>query len=331
MTWEWMIAIDLWVAGIAGGAYFAAFLVNRLSGGKHKEMVQWAVYVGVPLVLLGSMLLATDLGEPFRAWHLFVGLQPSSWMVASAQGAASLRAWPPYLNFYPISPMSMGSWILFIWAIIGVVLIALWFAQLFKAVSEEKEIDFFGGVASFLYPLVPAIGFFEWVAFFLSVLLITYTGVLLSATNQALWSWAFFLPALFVSSAILTGIAVILIIGLISGGEEPGFREALAKLSQAYTIVIVVEIAALIGLFIWLSAFSTAASAQAVGLLLSGPLSLYFWIGVVLVGLLIPLGLGVLAWRRRGTAISLAMALSALCVLAGGFILRTVIILGGQM
>ena len=87
MTWKWELVIYLWIAGIAGGAYFVAFLVNWLTGRKAEQLPKIATLIGVPLVGVGSLLLIVDLGEQLRAWHLFT-------------------------RFKIGSPMNMGSWIL---------------------------------------------------------------------------------------------------------------------------------------------------------------------------------------------------------------------------
>jgi formate-dependent nitrite reductase membrane component NrfD len=34
MTWEWPLAVYLWIAGIAGGAYFAAFMMSHFRKGR---------------------------------------------------------------------------------------------------------------------------------------------------------------------------------------------------------------------------------------------------------------------------------------------------------
>jgi len=338
MTWEWQVAIYLWLAGLGGGAYFAAFLADRLSGGKHEEWVRIATYLGVPAVLIGSLLLGMDLGEQFSAWHLFVGLSPSSWQVVSTQGAASLRTWPPSLSLFPLSPMSLGSWILLLWAVIGVALIALWFARAFESLEET---NLFGTVASALRPFLPALNVLKWIAFALSVLLIAYTGVLLSATNKGLWANALPLPALFVASAISTGIAAIVII--MSTAIGPALRslfgqvgeattgEAVATLGKADAVVILIEVVALTLYLLWIGLLSGPAGAQAVGVLLSGSLALPFWGGVVVLGLLIPLALEASALRAGKEPAATVLLTSALCVLLGGFILRMVVVIGGQL
>ncbi len=311
MLWKWEVAIYLWLAGLGGGAYFAAFLANRLSGGRYKEWVRFAVYLGVPAGLLGSLLLVLDLGEQLRSWHLFTGFRPGS-------------------------PMSMGSWILLIWSVIGVAMIALWFAEVFPA--EEKGP--LGAIASVLRPLVPVVNVLSWVAFVLATLLIAYTGVLLSATNQALWRGALLLPALFVASAVSTGIAALLVVTSTrigpflrelfgEAGETPA-TEAVARLGKADTVVIVIEAVALTGYLLWLSVFSTPDAALSASLLLSGTLSPFFWVGVVFIGLLIPLGLEFVA-LRKARAVHVTALLPALCTLFGGLVLRAVVVFGGQL
>ena len=90
MAWSAAIWIYLWLAGMAGGAYFAAFLADRFTGGGNRQLLRLATYVGIPLAVIGVMLLIVDLGQPIRFWHLMV-------------------------IFKVTSPMSMGTWILLAW------------------------------------------------------------------------------------------------------------------------------------------------------------------------------------------------------------------------
>lgn len=285
MVWEWPIFIDLWAAGVAGGGYFAAFLVDRFTGRKHKLLMQVATWVGVPLALLGVLLLVLDLGNQLWAWHLFV-------------------------RFMPVSPMSLGSWILVLWSITGVALIALWFAEILE--PAEQPTDVFAWVASMLRPLVPATEILGWIAFVLSVLLIAYTGVLLSNTRIALWATVL-LPALFVVSAIFTGTAAIRLVLTLLGKEIP------EEFGKASLILAVLQAVALVGFLVTVPA----------GVLVAGPLSIWFWAGVVLVGLLVPFGLEIGTLKLKVTT-PLVLA-STLCVLLGGLILRAVVVIGGQM
>ncbi len=314
MTWEWPIAIDLWVAGMAGGAYFAAFLINRITRGRNELLLKIAMFLGVPLVLLGSLLLVVDLGEQLRAWHLFT-------------------------RFRIGSPMSMGSWILLVYAILGVVMIALWWARSFE--PEEVRLTVLSGLANVIRPASAAIGVLSWIALVLAVLLMSYTGVLLSASNEALWASTFLLPVLFVVSAIFTGTALLLLVlktglgrllDILFGGEgEPIPNEMIDAVGVAVAIVGVIELVVLIGYIVGLVSFAPPAAVEAVGILTFGSLGFLFWGGVVLVGLVIPLVLLFTSVAARREALVGSVLASTSLVLLGGFFLRLVVVLAGQM
>jgi len=314
MTWEWPIAIDLWVAGIAGGAYFAAFVMNLFTGRKHELLLKVAVFISVPLVLLGSLLLVVDLGEQLRAWHLFT-------------------------RFRLGSPMSMGSWILLTYALIGIVMIALWWTESFE--PGEIRLTVISGLASVIRPAAGLVGALSWIELVLAVLLMSYTGVLLSTSNQPLWAGTFLLPVLFVASAIFTGTALLLLVlktgvgrllDLLFGGEgEPIPNETMDAIRNAMAIVGVVELVVLLGYIVGLALFSTPAAASAVATIIRGPLSFLFWAGAVLVGLLIPLVLLFASIMAKREALVGSVLASSSLVLLGGFFLRLVVVLGGQM
>jgi protein NrfD len=313
MTWQWPLAVYLWIAGIAGGAYFSAFLIDRISRGKHELLLKIAMFLGVPLVLLGSVLLVLDLGEQLRAWHLFTGFRIGS-------------------------PMSMGSWILLFYSVIGIVLIALWWAGSFE--PGELRLTVLSGLGAVMRPARAAIGVLCWIAVVLAVLLIAYTGVLLSATNQPLWGGVLLLPALFVASAISTGMALLVLVlrtgfgrllDLLFGGKgESVPSEVLHSMGMASLILGIVELVVLAGYLAWLGMFSTPAAAAAVAILLTGPMAFVFWGGVILVGLLIPLALEIVSVKGWGGVVGSVVASTSL-VLLGGFFLRLSILLTGQM
>jgi protein NrfD len=313
LTWKWELVIYLWIAGIAGGAFFSAFLINVFTRGNHPQLPKIATFLGVPLVLLGSMLLVLDLGEQLRAWHLFT-------------------------RFRLGSPMSMGSWILLLYALIGVVMIALWWATSFE--PGEVRLTVISGLASLVRPAAGLVGVLTWIELVLAVLLVAYTGVLLSATNQPLWAGVLLLPALFVASAVSTGMALLVLVmrtgmgGLLDtlfGGEgKPLPSETLHHMGMTSLILGIIELVVLAGYLAWLAFFSTPAGASAVAVLLTGPMSLVFWGGVVLVGLLVPLILELASLKGREAVIGSVLA-SATLVLLGGLFLRAAVLLSGQM
>jgi formate-dependent nitrite reductase membrane component NrfD len=212
-VWGWPLIIDLWAAGVAGGGFFASFLVDRFTGRRNLRLVQVATWVGVPLVLLGVLLLVVDLGNQLWFWHLMVRFAPFT------------------LVFVPSSPMSIGTWVLSAWAICGVILIVLWLA-------ERKAPGFV-----VLERFVPLAEILIWINLVLSVSVITYTGVVLSNTNMPMWTTAF-LPALFVSSAIFTGTAAVQLVSTLLGKAVP------KEFGKASLILAAIQVVALIGFLV---------------------------------------------------------------------------------
>ncbi len=286
MAWSAPIWIYLWLAGMAGGAYFAAFLVERFTGVVDRKLLRLATYVGIPLAVIGVLLLVVDLGQPIRFWHLFT-------------------------QFKVISPMSMGTWILLAWVGIGVIMAILWW----MAPGLQKLTELMARVNCVL-----------------AVLLITYTGVLLAVSNRPLWAGTALLPALFVASAVSTGVALLIITAATSRAQGIT-NQTISRLAEADAIVIIIELVALIGYAIWLGISSAAGTSEALGLLTTGVLAAPFWIGVALLALLIPLVLEIKNWGKgiETKGVWRAIIASSTCVILGGFVLRAVITIGGQL
>jgi polysulfide reductase chain C len=295
ITWGGPIWLYLWLAGMAGGAYFAAFLVDRFMGGTQKALLRLATYVGVPFAIIGVLLLIVDLGVPIRFWHLLV-------------------------QFDVVSAMSLGTWILFVWVAAAVIMIFLW--NIGRFISVEWARPILNRIANAL----------SWIAFIFAALLMTYTGVLLASSNQPLWAGTVLVPCLFVASAVSTGVAVVLITAIFRRDEAIS-RRTIARLAEADAVVIVIEMAILIGFAIWSGVSSMGGATEGLKILTIGALAPAFWVGVVLLALLIPLGLELRNWGKeiRGRATWLAVVVPSVCVLLGGLILRAVIVVGGQM
>lgn len=315
MAWAPPIWIYLWLAGMAGGGYLAAFVIERYTKAADNKLLRLATYLGVPMAVIGVLLLIVDLGAPLRFWHLF-------------------------LEFDLTSPMSAGTWILLLWVIIAVVLIMLWW------ISNKLSRETVASIKKLTRLLIP-------VNFILSILLISYTGVLLSVSNQPMWTSTILIPALFVASAVSTGAALLVIASIVCNtiGKNNMVElrmclnflfgttdwsisnKVVEKLAEMDVTVIVIELLTLIGYVIWMSVSSMGGAGEALRLLVAGSMAIPFWVGVVLLALLIPLGLELANWGKdiTGKTVSRAIIASCLCVIVGGLVLRAVITIGGQM
>ena len=294
ITWSTSIWLYLWLAGIAGGDYFAAFLAERFAGEVNRKLLRLATYLGIPLAVIGVILLVVDLGQPLRFWHLLA-------------------------EFKVISPMSMGTWILLVWVGIAVIMAVFWWAEYRLTEQMARNLRRITDVLA-------------WVDFVFAGLLMAYTGVLLAASSQPLWVGTLLLPSLFVASAVSTGVAIV-IITAVTGRNWAIPGRMVSRLAEADVILILVELAVLIGYAIWLGASTLAGTGEALRLLTIGALAAPFWLGVVLLALLVPFGLEVANWGKEieTKAVWRVLIASSACVILGGLILRAVIVIAGQM
>ena len=202
------------------------------------------------------------------------------------------------------SPMSVGSWALVIFGIFSLL-------SFLSALAEDGRLQ--QPAARGLRPpgllgsIIAVIGglFGFYVA--------GYTGVLLAVTNRPIWSDTPLLGMLFVVSAASISAALMILLAQKSGRTTPGLN-ALHRLD---TWVIALEFVVLIAVMISLGPVFRA-WLNAWGLLL--------FFGVIVLGMLLPLAL---YWRRQWLGDNNLTAAAA-SVLAGGFILRLVIVFSAQ-
>lgn len=194
--WRGWILAYFFLGGVAAGAYALAGLAQYTDVRRHQAMIKAAHYLAAPLMAICALLLIIDLDYPLRFWHML--FDPIS-------GAPVLKPW---------SPMSMGSWMLLVfgtftcWSFVG-------------ALSDDGRLGLgrFSGwflrlrTSRFSWPFRTA-GVAS--AFFVA----TYTGALLTATNQPVWSMSPLLAAVFCASSASTGAAAVSLAARL-GGNAP--------------------------------------------------------------------------------------------------------------
>ena len=167
---------------------------------------------------------------------------------------------------------------------------------------------------------------------------ILYTGLLLGLVKAVPFWNTPLLPMLFLVSALLSGLAVVmLLVGLQRWvaparvqAEEVG--ETLRSLVPAVVILLVVEVLMLFSL-LFLMGSSQVVAVESAQYLVAGGYAAAFWVGVVVVGLLAPLALVIWVGARRGEgdagrAVDLG-TLAAFCLLVGGLVLRYAVVAAG--
>jgi formate-dependent nitrite reductase membrane component NrfD len=174
--WEWYIVAYFFLGGLAAGCYILATML-RLWGGREDQAVARAGYViAFPLLLICPILLTIDLGKPLRFYHMVFSTTPGA----------------PGLMFKPWSPMSLGIWALLLFGIFSFIS----FVEALTPRDSVRRRRSGGAVLAIAGSIL---------AFYVA----SYTGVLLSVSNQPVWSDTWALGGLFLASA-LSGSAALL-------------------------------------------------------------------------------------------------------------------------
>jgi len=222
------------------------------------------------------------------------------------------RFWHLFAAFRPSSVMWFGTYFLLIGTAVGVGLV----------IREALEI---GGIKIPNFDLVERI--VTSLGFLFALIVVSYIGVVFTQTARPFWSGTFLLPWVFIASAFATGIGVLIIAFNVIPTSEP--PTVLPLLHRGLALFIGIDLGLLALEVVW----HLAATPSAVAPLLAGALSPLFWVGLVVLGLAVPLALELrnlrtldLA-RARGGGVLLAPAL----VILGGLVLRYIVVYSGQI
>ncbi len=301
---DWPLLIDLYffLGGLAGGALVIATIAHLLGGEQHRDVVRIGYYLALLCVIPGPILLIMDLGVPSRFLNMLLVSKPESTI-----GMAAINLGPIHLK--PFSPMNVGAW-----ALLGVSLFAF-LAALSVFLEDIKR----GRDLSAFRTTVGVIG--GVFGFFLAA----YPGVLLGATARPLFQNASFLGALFLVVGATSGAAAIALILSFQGSEASGM---LSRLRRIIIPTLLLQLVLLALFLVRVGMSGGEGATKSLALLLSGPYSLAFWIGAVVVGLIAPLALELTARQRISPGL---VAISAILILVGGFVVKYVIIAAGQV
>ena len=151
-----------------------------------------------------------------------------------------------------------------------------------------------------------------------------YTGILLAASRPiAFWSTST-LPLLFLVSALSTGIMAVVLLASFGSGTGD-----LVHSLAAFDILLIILEVFVLGFFLQ-ATHRVPESRASAELLLTGSVAPLFWFGVVLLGLIVPLGLELLSIKvLAGGGAKAVAALAAASGIFGGLCLRQVVLSGG--
>ncbi len=293
ITWGLPVVLDLFFAGLAAGAFCFAVLMSRRDGKGFLACARAGALLAPVSVSFGLCMLVLDLRYKTRFWFTMT-------------------------VFNAHSPMSLGVWLMTLFSTIAALYAIFWIPA-----GVRERIPVIGK-----WPLWSRQGIRDLlgrVGFPVAILVSIYTGVLLSSTSIPVWR-NLALPALFCFSSMATGFAAGLLLALLF---SPGQRQEIMAgpfrwLQGAYRVLLPTYFLAIL---VYVLLFLTQGMRwQEVLLLITGWNGLIWWLGVVGVGIVLPL---FLVFTRAKESLSRVFVVLG-SLLVGGVLLRLVLVFSGQ-
>jgi len=301
--WGWEIPVYLFLGGLTAGILLiAAWTILK------KKETDYA-FAANRLALFAPIALSLGMAT------LFLDLSHKAYV------------WRFYTTFRITSPMSWGSWILLlVYPLSLLIILATFregfpktFARLESAIKSAKQLKKHESKFHLL---------FDWprrhirtvakLAIPVAVILGIYTGILLSALSaRPFWNSAIMGP-LFLVSGLSTAAAFV-----VMTSKDHREKSFFGKIDLG---LIGVELA-LLTLFIIGMLSSSLKQKEAVQLILGGPLTAFFWVFIIFLGLLLPAFLEAMELKGKKFPAGIAAAL----VLMGGLLLRFLVVEAGQI
>jgi formate-dependent nitrite reductase membrane component NrfD len=291
-TWGWPVVAYLFLGGLVGGLMILTAVLRWRRDETWARAIRIADLWALPLLALGLFLLFLDLSYKVHAWRFF-------------------------LAFEPTSAMSWGSWILVVAAVVLALRAYLqlpattWFASRTPMWIRTPVT----AAASFLEPRVR---WLDGASIVVGTALALYTGILLSTIPaRPLWDSVVLAPLFLVSGVAAAGAFVGL---FLSPAAHRRLTPTSMGLCAAELTLIVAFLASL--------ALGTPATRRAAEMLLSWPYGTFFWVVVVVAGLLLPFTIEAMEMRHF-TVPGMLSRSAPLLKLTGSAGLRFVIVLAG--
>jgi formate-dependent nitrite reductase membrane component NrfD len=272
LAFDWLILLEMFIAGAAGAAYVVAAILE-LSGRGRSPAARTAHLIAFPLMALATLLLIVHLSRPERFWHMVV---------------MNERFLPMLTGFAFVS---------FLDALIA--------RRLFTIGGWRYDRTLHGTPLGLAWSLIGAL---------LGLAVGIYSGVLLTVTSFPGWTDAVLIPAVFVSTAMITGVAAVVLVQTLLGEVDAD----VVSLAQTNVWLIVWW---LVNVVVFLLSLMSGGGAP----FLRGIPLLAILAAILLTGIL-PL----ILLLRRPIALQRNLALSAALVLLGGLLLRSGIVMAPQ-
>ncbi len=261
----------------------------------HGIMVAFALFFGgiAGGLYLASLYFDSTIG-------MFV-----AWLAAMATGLTDMAHLSKPKRFWRMLLRVKSSWItrgfLFITLFIGAAGIQLALRQFTDLTALETVFKVIAGIMAFGVAV--------------------YSGFVVGFVGAIkLWNSAI-VPILFVVAGVCGGLGILL---LASQGQSVAQITSIARVS----FFVLAGYAVFTAIYLWGSSYANTNALDSVRRILTGEVSMVFWMVVVVIGIIVPLGL-IAPFAFSSTVSSVAYIVAGVCIIIGGIALRYTILKAG--
>lgn len=304
LVWDWPIAIYLFLVGISAGLVTLSVLLRRYhpeQATADSTLMRTTLILAPCTIILGLLILVFHLTRPWTFWKLMFHYSFTSVMSVGVM-------------LFQVYMAALAVWLVNIFSEQVIVLQQRWLPKLIMLPK----------VLGWLAPMQKSL---DIVMLLLAVMLGAYTGFLLSALKTYPLLNNPILPALFLFSGVSSGAAVALIAMTCRYRRNPHSEEA-HFVHRVETPVVWLEIFLLFAFFIGLALGDDGKQRALVAAVGGGFWAVWFWLGVVGIGLILPLLLK--SWANRQHSPYGVLAVCGMS-LVGVLLLRFFILYAGQL
>ncbi|MBI2216929.1 MAG: polysulfide reductase NrfD [Candidatus Rokubacteria bacterium] len=319
--WSILIVVYPYVTGLVAGAFILASLVKVFNVRAVQPTYRLALLTALAFLLIAPLPLNLHLGRPERAFEIF--LTPN-----------------------PTSAMAMFGFV-YAWYLMGVLLLEIWFEYRHDLILLGRSTRgplrwLYRALALFSNDVSPAALAFDKKAIRVitiigipsAFLLHGYVGFIFGSVKANPWWSSVLMPIVFLMSAIVSGIALVLLLYMVLTAlrRRPIDMPCIDTISSYLFYAVIVDFS-LEGLDFIHRLYESEESVGILGKLITLKLSMSLLVLQILLGMLIPLGMLVVAKSRHfnDDMRKLLYFTSAILIQIGIFATRWNVVIGGQL
>ena len=321
IQWSIMIVIYPYLTGLVAGAFILASLMKIFKVKELQPTYRLALLTALAFLIVAPLPLLMHLAQPLRFWEIMVTPNPSS-------------------------AMAMFGFV-YAWYLMAVLLIEIWFEWRCDLIALGQSAPFpmnwvYRALSLFSTDTSAAATAFDRKAIhFITIVgvpsaffLHGYVGFIFGSVKANPWWSSVLMPIAFLMSAIVSGIALVIIVYMVLQGlrREPIDMPCVDKISSYLFYAVIVDFA-LEALDFIHRLYESEESVEILGSLIMQKLFLSLIVLQVLLGMIVPLVMLAFAKARQFSEDlrKLVYFTAALLILLGIFAMRWNVVIGGQL